>query len=62
MGFYLCDTVRICESIETESRAVVARAGGRRGGPGSDCFMGTGLECGLIQRFWNDREVVVVEQ
>ena len=31
VGFHLCEMSKICKSIETESRLVVARDSGRRG-------------------------------
>ena len=59
IGSCLCETARICGSVETESGEVVARAGGCGEGHGSFRFVGTGLDSGSMRRFWNYIEVVV---
>ena len=50
---------RIGESMETESKLVVARRLGEKGRLESDSLMGTGFLFGVMRRFW---KLVVVAQ
>ena len=48
------------KSIETESRLVVARCGGK-GSMKNDCLIVTGFLFGLMKIFWNQIVVMVIQ-